>query len=363
MSWRAVQKTRKARKVRDEGPRAADAGDGIGDPSPKSWRSNRPCWCPRVMVAVDVALCSTSLSLRSGFRLLAPSSAGEFGYGFVHRFRALSFRDCLATRLLAKYRNWDQLVLYRNRQQCGGAVRERQIADFAKIRARAAKRKGGDAVSALRCLARCRTIARRRRSGRPHPFDDGGACFRGRLRVARDRAEMAGLRGGFPRLRAEAAAVPAGRFLARPRLRHAHRAQPAKDQSVRDNAAFVERVSKEHGGFGKFLAGVAGRRPGRADGLSRQARQPAWRQHRSVFAALAWLGLLHHSNDMVLRCAMPAWNRRQARHRRRIWRTSRIRSTRWAPKTGLPRSHISRILAMSIGENHSAGGLREYMGE
>ena len=30
---------------------------------------------------------------------------------------------------------------------------------------------------------------------------------------------------------------------------------PQKIRSVRDNAAFVERVSKEHGGFGKFLAG------------------------------------------------------------------------------------------------------------
>ena len=28
-----------------------------------------------------------------------------------------------------------------------------------------------------------------------------------------------------------------------------------KIKAVRDNAAFVERVSKEHGGFGKFLAG------------------------------------------------------------------------------------------------------------
>ena len=29
---------------------------------------------------------------------------------------------------------------------------------------------------------------------------------------------------------------------------------PQKIRSVRDNAAFVDRVSKEHGGFGKFLA-------------------------------------------------------------------------------------------------------------
>jgi hypothetical protein len=35
----------------------------------------------------------------------------------------------------------------------------------------------------------------------------------------------------------------------------------------------------------------------------------------------------------------------------------------WAAETGLPRRHISRILAMSIGENHLPEALREYMGE
>jgi len=36
---------------------------------------------------------------------------------------------------------------------------------------------------------------------------------------------------------------------------------------------------------------------------------------------------------------------------------------RWAAKTGLPRAHISRILAMSVGENHPPEALRQYMGE
>ncbi|RUY94648.1 DNA-3-methyladenine glycosylase I, partial [Mesorhizobium sp. M7A.F.Ca.CA.003.01.2.1] len=35
----------------------------------------------------------------------------------------------------------------------------------------------------------------------------------------------------------------------------------------------------------------------------------------------------------------------------------------WAAETHLPRRHISRILAMSIGENHSPQALREYMGD
>jgi 3-methyladenine DNA glycosylase Tag len=35
----------------------------------------------------------------------------------------------------------------------------------------------------------------------------------------------------------------------------------------------------------------------------------------------------------------------------------------WAAETGLPRMHISRILAMSTGENNSPEALRAYVGE
>ena len=35
----------------------------------------------------------------------------------------------------------------------------------------------------------------------------------------------------------------------------------------------------------------------------------------------------------------------------------------WARETGLPRMHLSRILAMSIGENNSAEKLLAYRGE
>ena len=35
----------------------------------------------------------------------------------------------------------------------------------------------------------------------------------------------------------------------------------------------------------------------------------------------------------------------------------------WREETGLPYAHLSRILALSIGENRSPEALREYMGE
>ena len=138
---------------------------------------------------------------------------------------------------------------------------------------------------------------------------------------------------------------------------------PQKIRSVRDNAAFVERVSKEHGGFGKFLAGMAGRRPGRADGLSRQAWQPARRQHRPIFPALARLGLLHPvaRHGAALRDA--GLDIAESPSSKKDLADIQDQINRWAKKTGLPRAHISRILAMSIGENHSPEALRAYMGE
>ena len=65
---------------------------------------------------------------------------------------------------------------------------------------------------------------------RPGAGRDGPAHLLGRLRVERHREEMAGLRGGLPRLRSEEAHLPAGRVLGGPAQRQAHRAQSAEDQ-------------------------------------------------------------------------------------------------------------------------------------
>ena len=68
---------------------------------------------------------------------------------------------------------------------------------------------------------------------------------------------------------------------------------PQKIKSVRENAKFVSDIAAEHGSFGKFLADLAGRRPGRPDGGSRQARLAAGRQYLPVPAALPRPRLLH----------------------------------------------------------------------
>ena len=167
------------------------------------------------------------------------------------------------------------------------------MADFAKIRARAAKRKGGEAVlaSLLGAVPDNAAVA---------DIPDDRI-----LSTMAERVFAAGfvwrvIEQKWPGFEEAFLGFEPKRLLFQPDdfwhdLASDKRIvrNPQKIRSVRDNAAFVERVSKEHGGFGKFLAAMAGRRPGRADGLSRQAWQPARRQYRAIFAALARLGRLH----------------------------------------------------------------------
>ncbi len=107
---------------------------------------------------------------------------------------------------------------------------------------------------------------------------------------------------------------------------------------------------------------MAGRRPGRADGLSRQARQPAWRPPASISCA-GWAGTPSSSRaTWPLRCATPGSTSPKGRPRRRISQKVQDQINAWAEETGLPRIHISRILAMSIGENHPPEELQRIYG-
>jgi 3-methyladenine DNA glycosylase Tag len=136
-----------------------------------------------------------------------------------------------------------------------------------------------------------------------------------------------------------------------------------KIKSVRDNAAFVERVSKEHGGFGKFLAewpaddqvglmvffGKHGSRLGGNTGqyLLRWLDWDAFVISPDVAAALRDAGLDIAEN--------PTSNRDLEKIQAQM--------NAWVAETGLARKHISRILAMSVGENRAPEALRQYMGE
>ncbi len=138
---------------------------------------------------------------------------------------------------------------------------------------------------------------------------------------------------------------------------------PQNIRAVRDNAAFVARVSDEHGGFGRFLAewpaddqigltawlGKHGSRLGGNTGpfLLRSLGWDAFILWSDVVAALRDAGLDIAPN--------PTSKKDLAKVQDQI--------SAWVKETGLPRAHISRILALSIGENNSPDALRAYMGE
>lgn len=127
-----------------------------------------------------------------------------------------------------------------------------------------------------------------------------------------------------------------------------------KIQSVRANAFFVRDIASEHGGFGHFLArwpaddqvglleylAKGGSRLGGATGqyLLRFLGRDGYTTSGDVILALRDAGL-----DIA---ANPTSKRDQAKIQTQF--------NAWSAETGLPYMHLSRICAMSIGENHAA---------
>ena len=126
-----------------------------------------------------------------------------------------------------------------------------------------------------------------------------------------------------------------------------------KIRAVRDNAAYIESISEKHGSFGQFLAqwpaddqvglmahlGKHGSRLGGATGqyFLRFSGWDAFIVSPDMAAALIDAGL-----DIAER---PTAKKDLGKIQAQI--------NAWASETGLPRQSISRILAMSIGENRS----------
>ncbi|MER8551033.1 DNA-3-methyladenine glycosylase I [Mesorhizobium sp. M0976] len=138
---------------------------------------------------------------------------------------------------------------------------------------------------------------------------------------------------------------------------------PQKMKSVRDNAAFVERVSKEHGSFGKFLADwPAGDQVGLMAYLGKHGSRLGGNTGQYFLRWLEWDAFIV-SADMAAALRDAGLDIAQSPTSKKDLDKIQVQINAWAAETELPRRHISRILAMSIGENHPPEALREYMGE
>src|SRR5206468_6716681 len=120
---------------------------------------------------------------------------------------------------------------------------------------------------------------------------------------------------------------------------------PQKIKSVRDNAAFVARVSGEHGGFGRFLAewpdddqvglmAYLGKHGSRLGGNTGQY-------------FLRWLGwdAFVLSGDMVLALRDAGLDIAENPSSRKDLAAIQGQINVWSKETGLPRAPLSRVLS------------------
>lgn len=136
-----------------------------------------------------------------------------------------------------------------------------------------------------------------------------------------------------------------------------------KIMSVRDNATFVERIAGEHGSFGRFLANwPADDQIGLTAYLGKHGSRLGGATGQYFLRWVGWDTFMF-SRDMVLALRDAGLDIAETPGSKKDQQKIQAQVNAWAAGTGLPRAHISRILAMSIGENNSPETLQAYMGD
>jgi 3-methyladenine DNA glycosylase Tag len=128
----------------------------------------------------------------------------------------------------------------------------------------------------------------------------------------------------------------------------------AKIQSVRENAAFVQEIAKEHGSFGKFLAKwPSSDQIGLLDLLAKRGSRLGGNTGQMFLRFIGWDGFV--TSQDVVACLRDAGLDIAAEVKSKgDLAKVQAQFNAWAAETGLPYVHLSRICAMSVGENHTA---------
>ena len=128
----------------------------------------------------------------------------------------------------------------------------------------------------------------------------------------------------------------------------------AKIDSVRVNARFVQDVAKEHGSFGKFLAEwPSSDEVGLLELLAKRGSRLGGNTGQMLLRFLGWDGFVA-SRDVVACLRDAGLDVAEAPTSKRDLAKIQEQFNAWAKETGLPYTHLSRICAFSIGENHPA---------
>jgi 3-methyladenine DNA glycosylase Tag len=129
---------------------------------------------------------------------------------------------------------------------------------------------------------------------------------------------------------------------------------PQNIRAVRDNAGFVSRVSEEHGGFGRFLARwPADDQLDLTAWLAKNGSRLGGNTGAVLLRMLGWDAFVPWS-DVVAALRDAGLDIAPSPTAKRVLAKVQAQINAWAAETGLPRVHVSRILALSIGENRVA---------
>ena len=134
----------------------------------------------------------------------------------------------------------------------------------------------------------------------------------------------------------------------------------AKIMSVRANAGFVTDVAQEHGSFGAFLAKwPSSDEIGLLELLAKRGNRLGGRTGQLLLRFLGWDGFVT-SKDVVACLRDVGLDVAEVITSKRDLAKVQTQFNAWAGETGLPFVHLSRICAMSIGENYDANKLAGF---
>ncbi|MGE4244672.1 MAG: DNA-3-methyladenine glycosylase I [Parvibaculaceae bacterium] len=232
---------------------------------------------------------------------------------------------------------------------------------FAKIRARAAKRKGGEAVLASLLPKPPSQAALKRLS-------DDRVLAEMSKRIFSSGFVWSVIENKWPGFEEAFLGFEPKRLLFQPEefwdgllsdkriVRH-----PQKIRSVRENAQFVSDIAAEHGSFGKFLSDwPLADQVGLLDLLGKRGSRLGGATGQYFLRFLGRDGFMT-SRDMIQALKDAGLDISEKASSKRDLQQIQEQFNAWQKETGLPYMHLSRICAMSIGENHDAESLKRYM--
>jgi len=127
----------------------------------------------------------------------------------------------------------------------------------------------------------------------------------------------------------------------------------AKITSVRENATLVQEIAKEHGGFGQFLAKwPSSDQVGLLDLLAKRGSRLGGNTGQMFLRFVGWDGFVT-SQDVVACLRDAGLDISEEVKSKGDLAKVQAQFNAWAAETGLPYVHLSRICAMSIGENRA----------